>query len=142
MRIRTPKDFWSLFKTKGGKVAVGGNELWSHYAKLLHDAEKPEKVEPDISKDRVLNTQWTGEMVEEAAKEMKNNKSRGSSFICNKLLSKSSMKNFYESIACVMNACRRSGLPESWNTLEIVSLHKGKNLPRNVAGSYRGIAIM
>ena len=81
-------------------------------------------------------------MVEEAAKDMKNNKARGPSFICNKLLSKSSRQNFYECIAYVMNGCRRSGLPPSWNTLEIVSLHKGKNLPRNTAGSYRGIAIM
>ena len=47
MQISNPKEFWNLFKTKGGQGGAGATELHGHYRRLLMDETQPQIIEQD-----------------------------------------------------------------------------------------------
>ena len=84
MRIRQPKDFWAMFKKKGGKIEVPPAELQNHYQTLLYDPAAPSRIEKVGTIEKLgEEEEWKGGDVEAAVNRMKNNKARGTSFICN-----------------------------------------------------------
>lgn len=86
------------------------------------------------------DTGFTSTEVERAVHQMKHNKALGSSWLSPELLQYHKDKSVYEAITLILNQACKRGIPPSWNTLQVTSLHK-KGDPMD-PGNYRGISVM
>lgn len=120
-------------------MEISAEALYAHYELLLGSLPPgytPEALPPpEPNKERI-----TAGECRNAVQKLRNNKSLAGYWLTAELLRGHEDNAFYKALAVVLDKAMQAGLPPSWNTLKMRSIHKKGN--KLTASNYRGISLM
>ena len=138
LRLCSPKDFWRLLRPPPPPLTIAPHLLHAHYTNLLGAA--PPSGEPATSPLPPTQVEpFSSGEVAAAVARLRTNKSLGGHWLSPELLRLHTDDQLYEGLAVLLNTAALHGIPPSWTTSTLTSIHKRG--PKDDPANYRGLAV-